>query len=88
MNLEVVFRLMDNKIDMLLRKNHEMTLLGEEYAKSQRKYKKEQAKKIFLLRSEKAPATIIGDLSRGDEVVVDLRFKRNLAKIIFIRLFK
>ena len=81
MNPEAIFRLMDNRISMLSKKENDVALLGEEYVKSKREYAKEKAKKMFVLKNDKVPMAIIGDLVRGDKVISDLRFKRDLSKI-------
>ena len=55
--------------------------LAQDKAESERKYKKALAKKILRLKDEKMPATLIMDLSRGDDEVADLRFYRDLARV-------
>lgn len=55
--------------------------LAQDKAESERKYKKALARKILLLKDQKMPATLINDLSRGDEEVADLRFYRDLARV-------
>lgn len=81
MNPEAIFQLMDNKIAMLSRKNHELLLLGESYVISEREYRIELAKKMYRLKEEKTPTTIMRDLSRGDINIAELRSKRDLSKI-------
>lgn len=81
MNPEAIFKLMDNKIAMLFRKNHDLLLLGESYVISEREYRVELAKKMYRLKADKTPATMMRDLSRGDINIAELREKRDLAKI-------
>lgn len=81
MNPEAIIKIINERINRLSKKNSELVLLGKEFADSQRLYKKEKAKKIFMLRNEKVPTTVIRDLSVGDKTIADLRFKRDLAKV-------
>lgn len=53
---------------------------GRVWVRYEKKYKIELAKEITILRVDKTPATVIGDLARGNEKVAKLRFKRDLAR--------
>lgn len=52
-------------------------------ATTERNYKKALACKILELKAEKYPATLIGDLCRGDDGVAEHRFNRDLAKALY-----
>lgn len=56
---------------------HQVYKLAKEKAETERIYRTELAKVMFRMRDEKLPATLIGDLSRGE--VADLKFERDLA---------
>lgn len=56
---------------------------GNTLAESERDYRVALAKKILLLRDDKIPVTIINDLARGDEVVAELKFKRDVAQTLY-----
>ncbi|MCR3760399.1 hypothetical protein KYB31_15585 [Clostridium felsineum] len=64
----------------LTKGNSEIKTLGIKKAEAERNYKIALNKKILLLKTEKYPATLIQDLSRGDEKVAQLRMNRDIAE--------
>lgn len=54
---------------------------GRAYAEAEMKYRIAFAKKILLLKNEGYPATLIGDLCRGDKEIARLRFERDVAEV-------
>ncbi|PJI07054.1 MULTISPECIES: hypothetical protein [Clostridium] len=64
----------------LTRGNSEIKTLGIKKAEAERNYRMALNKRILLLKSQKYPATLIQDLSRGDEVVAQLRMNRDIAE--------
>lgn len=56
---------------------HQVYRLAKRKAETERTYRIELAKVMFRMRDEKLPATLIGDLARGE--VADLKFERDLA---------
>jgi hypothetical protein len=57
--------------------------LGKDFAESERAYRESLAIKMYKLRDEKIPVTIIGDLARGDHEVALLRAKRDSAEAYY-----
>jgi hypothetical protein len=57
--------------------------LGTEFAEAERAYRESLAMKMYELRDQKIPVTIIGDLSRGDHNVALLRAKRDSAEAFY-----
>lgn len=55
----------------------EVYRLGVHKSETERLYRMELAKRMMVLRIEKFPATLIGDIARGD--VAELKFQRDLA---------
>lgn len=53
---------------------------SEKAARAEAAYRMELAKKELVLREEGFPATLIGDLARGDERVANLKLERDLAE--------
>lgn len=60
--------------------NTQLKILSLEKAKAEKNYKVALSKKILQLKTEKTPATLIQSLSKGDEVVAELRLKRDIAE--------
>lgn len=57
--------------------SREVFRLARSKSEAEHIYRKELAKKIFMLRADKVQATLIPDLARGE--VADLKFERDLA---------
>lgn len=55
----------------------EVFRLAKAKAETERVYRTQLAQVMFQMRDEKVPATLIGDLARGQ--VADLKFERDLA---------
>lgn len=51
------------------------------YAEAEKNYRVALARQIIELKTQKYPATLIGDIARGN--VADLKFKRDVAEQIF-----
>ncbi|URZ06459.1 hypothetical protein [Clostridium felsineum] len=64
----------------LTKGNSEIKTLGIKKAETERNYKIALNKKVLVLKTEKYPATLIQDLSRGDEKVAQLRMNRDIAE--------
>lgn len=56
---------------------------GKVLAESERAYRVALAKKILLLREDGFPATLIGDLAKGDDEVAKLKFDRDCAEAVY-----
>lgn len=56
---------------------------GRAAAEAEQKYRMKLAEKILLLRDQKLPATLIGDLARGDKDVAMLKFERDCAEVVY-----
>lgn len=56
---------------------------GRAAAEAEQKYRMKLAEKILELRDQKFPATLIGDLARGDKDVAMLKFERDCAEVVY-----
>lgn len=56
---------------------------GRAAAEAEQKYRMKLAAKILELRDQKLPATLIGDLARGDKDVAMLKFERDCAEVVY-----
>ncbi len=56
---------------------------GKAAAEAEQAYRVKLAEKILLLREDKFPATLIGDLARGDREVAQLKFERDCAEVVY-----
>lgn len=56
---------------------------GEEAASTERDYRVELSKKILIERDKGTPVTIISDICRGSREIADLKFKRDVAEVVF-----
>lgn len=52
-------------------------------ADTERNYRIALANKILLLRENGFPATLIGDVARGDKDVSSLKFERDCAQVVY-----
>lgn len=52
---------------------------GTSYAEAEKAYRIALAKEIMILREQKMPATLVGDIARGN--LADLKYKRDLAEM-------
>lgn len=56
---------------------------GQEYAAAERDYRVALSKKILTERDKGTPVTIIGDVCRGSAEIANLRFKRDVAEVMY-----
>lgn len=56
---------------------------GRAAAEAEQKYRVKLADKILELRDQKLPATLIGDLARGDKEVSKLKLERDIAEVVY-----
>jgi len=56
---------------------------GVASAEAEKKYRVKLAEVILLLRESGYPATLIGDLARGDKEVAQLKFERDCAEVVY-----
>ena len=56
---------------------------GRDMSEKEQKYRVALAEKILELRDGGYPATLIGDLARGDKTVAKLKFERDCAEVIY-----
>jgi hypothetical protein len=61
--------------------SNELFRLGREKAEMERSYREALAKELLQLRMDKMPASLIGDIARGN--LSELKFKRDLAQEVF-----
>lgn len=79
MELQSVIEQMQQTAQKLRIATSEIFTLVREKAEAERNYRIELAKEIARLRFEKTPATLVGDLARGNESIANLKFKRDIA---------
>lgn len=56
---------------------------GKAAAETEQAYRVKLAEKILQLRESGFPATLIGDLARGDKEVAMLKFERDCAEVVY-----
>ena len=56
---------------------------GSAYAKAERDYRVELAKRILIERDKGTPVTIISDICRGDREIAGLKFERDVADVVY-----
>lgn len=56
---------------------------GRAAAEAEQSYRVKLAEKILMLRAGGYPATLIGDLARGDREVASLKFERDCAEVVY-----
>ena len=56
---------------------------GRDAAQAEKDYRMELAKCILTLRSEGMPATVIGDIARGDPGIASLKMSRDTAEAVY-----
>lgn len=61
----------------------EFSRRGKAYAEAEQAYRVALAQKILLLRDAGFPATLIGDLARGDREVARLKLERDCAESVY-----
>lgn len=71
---------MQEKNRLLTSKNDEYITLSESCADAKRNYGIALAKKILELKLDNQPATLILQLAKGDSIVAETRYKRDVAK--------
>lgn len=69
--------------EMLEKTLSEFTKRGKAYAEAEQNYRIALAEKILLLRDKGYPATLIGDLARGDKEVARLKLERDCAEAVY-----
>ena len=61
----------------------ECKIRGRAAAEAEQAYRVKLAETILLLREGGYPATLIGDLARGDRDVARLKFERDCAEVVY-----
>ena len=61
----------------------ECKVRGKAAAEAEQTYRVALAKKILELREASYPATLIGDLARGDKEVARLKFERDYSEVVY-----
>ena len=56
---------------------------GKAAAEAEQAYRVKLAEKILLLRENGLPATLIGDVARGDKDVARLKFERDCSEVVY-----
>lgn len=56
---------------------------GRAAAEAEQSYRVKLAERILTLREDGYPATLIGDLARGDREVASLKFERDCAEVVY-----
>lgn len=56
---------------------------GQAAAEAERVYRVKLAEKILMLREGGLPATLIGDVARGDKDVARLKFDRDCSQVVY-----
>lgn len=56
---------------------------GQAAADAERVYRIKLAEKMLFLREQGIPATMVGDIARGDKTVAQLKFERDCAQVVY-----
>lgn len=73
----------DDGMQQLTEAQSSFKAAGVALAEAEHAYRVAKAVKIFELRDEGQPATIIGDLVNGDSYIAELRMERDVAEVEF-----
>lgn len=79
MNPQIIFEELSKKENELSNLNERLTRHAIDKAKTECIYRRELRKEILLLRQQKVQVSLINDLSKGNERIANLRYKRDLA---------
>lgn len=71
------------KSEMLEKALSELPKRGRAYADAEQAYRVALAQKMLLLRSDGLPATLIGDVARGDKEVARLKLERDCSEAVY-----
>lgn len=71
------------KLQLLDQTISEIKKRGRELAECERNYRVSLASKILTERADGQPVTIINDICRGDEIVAELKLKRDIADSMY-----
>lgn len=69
--------------EMLEKALSEFSKRGRAYAEAEQSYRVALAQKMLLLRDQGFPATLIGDLARGDKEVARLKLERDCSEAVY-----
>ena len=61
----------------------QLGLRGKEYAATERDYRIALRQEILIERDAKTPVTIISDVCRGKREIAELKFKRDVAEVMY-----
>lgn len=56
---------------------------GQAAADAEKVYRIKLAEKMLFLREQGVPATMVGDIARGDKTVAQLKFERDCAQVVY-----
>lgn len=76
LDLQSLLRRLDAALNELPRR-------GRSFASAEHDYRVAMAQKILVLRDQKIPVTIIGDLVRGDREIARLRLERDICETVY-----
>lgn len=69
--------------EMLEKALSEFSKRGRAYAEAEQSYRVALAQKMLVLRDQGFPATLIGDLARGDKEVAGLKLERDCSEAVY-----
>lgn len=61
----------------------ELAKSGKDYAEAERQYRAALAQKILTERDKGTAVTVISDICRGSKAIADLKFKRDVAEVMY-----
>ena len=83
MNGQDLFMEMQDKQKLLEQALKELGRRGRAKADSEQKYRVALAQEILIKRDAGFPATLIGDLCRGEKHIAKLKFERDVAETMY-----
>lgn len=81
MELTPTVQLLHQASGRLNEASKEVFRLARKKAETEHEYRRELSKRIVELRADNMPATLLGDVARGD--LADLKFQRDLASDMY-----
>lgn len=71
------------KVEMTDKALRELGARGRAYAQAERDYRVALSQKILEEREKGLPATLIGDICRGNKQIAALKFERDVAETVY-----
>jgi len=78
-----IMQALSDKVKLLDEANRQFFKRGEAYAKAEHDYRIALAEKMTIERANGTPATLLGDICRGDRAIAKLKMERDIAEVVY-----